>query len=224
MTHFSGPRHTVRRSLLVAGVVLVGATATAVGVNGASAAADTCVVNGVPVAGPVITGTAGADTIDCATAAGARTINGLGGADTITGSSFADTINGGDGNDTMTGVVGNDTLNGGNGDDIGTGSAGNDTLNGGVGNDTLSGSEGLDTLRGDAGNDTLNGGTDNDTLDGGTGADLIHGNEQDDNLSGPPGDGSSDTLFGEAGTKDVCRKDLLPLNADVLTGCEKITL
>jgi Ca2+-binding RTX toxin-like protein len=224
MTHFSRPRHMARRSLLVASVLLVGATATAVGVNGASAQApDTCVVNGVPVAGPVITGTGGADTIDCATAAGARTINGLAGADTITGSNFADTINGGDGDDTMTGVVGNDTLNGGNGVDTGTGSAGNDTLNGGNGNDTLSGSEGLDTLRGDDGNDTLNGGTDNDNLNGGTGKDLIHGNEQNDTLSGPPGDGSSDSLFGEAGA-DTCRSDLLPLNADVLTGCERITL
>lgn len=224
MTRTSHPRSIARRSMLVASVILAGATVTVVGVNGASAAPDTCIVNAVPVSGPVITGTAGADTIDCATAAGARTINGLGGADTITGSSFADTINGGDGDDTMTGVVGNDTLNGGNGDDTMTGSAGNDTLNGGVGNDTLNGSEGLDTLKGDAGNDTLNGGTDNDTLNGGTGADLIHGNEQDDNLSGPPGDGSSDTLFGEAGSKDVCRRDLLPLNADVLTGCEKVTL
>jgi Ca2+-binding RTX toxin-like protein len=224
MPHFSRPRHLARRSLLVASVLLVGATAATVGVNGASALApDTCVVNGVPVAGPVITGTAGADTIDCATAAGARTINGLGGADTITGSSFADTINGGDDNDTMTGVVGNDTLDGGNGDDVGIGSAGNDTLNGGNGNDTLSGSEGLDILNGDAGNDTLNGGTDNDNLNGGTGADLIHGNEQNDTLSGPPLDGSSDTLFGEAGT-DTCRSDLLPLNADVLTDCEQVTL
>jgi len=223
MTHFSRPRHRARRSLLVASVLLVGATATAVGVNGASALAlDTCVVNGVPVAGPVITGTAGADTIDCATAGGARTINGLGGADTITGSSFADKIDGGDDNDTMTGVVGKDTINGGNGDDTGTGSAGNDTLNGGDGNDTLSGSEGLDTLGGDAGNDTLNGGTGNDNLNGGTGADLIHGNEQNDTLSGPPRDGSSDSLFGEAGA-DTCRWVATDDFPDVLTGCEKVT-
>lgn len=226
MTRFSRPRRMARRSLFVAGVLLVGATATVLSVNGASAQAapDTCVFNGVPRAGPVIVGTAGADTIDCGTATSAKRIDGLGGGDTVTGSSFDDTINGGDGADIMTGVVGNDTINGGPGNDTGTGSAGNDKLTGGTGNDTLSGSEGLDSLNADSGNDTLNGGTGNDNLNGGTGQDLVHGNEDNDTLSGPPGDGSQDSLFGEAGA-DTCRKDgLLTLfNRDVLTGCETIT-
>ena len=95
MTRTSRPRRMARRSLLVGSVILAGAAATALGVNGASAQAapDTCTVNAVPVAGPIITGTAGADTIDCAEATGTRTIHGLAGSDTITGSPHDDTIN-----------------------------------------------------------------------------------------------------------------------------------
>jgi Ca2+-binding RTX toxin-like protein len=219
MTRTSRPRHMARRSLLVGSVILAGAAATAFGVNGGSAQAapNTCTVNAVPVPGPIINGTAGADTIDCAEATGTRTINGLAGNDTITGSPYDDTINGGTGDDTMTGVVGNDLLNGDDGDDTGTGSAGNDTLNGGNGADTLHGSEGLDILNGNADADTLNGNTGNDNLDGGTGVDIISGNEDNDSLTGPPTDGVQDTVNGGAGT-DNCAQGLLAL-ADNLTEC-----
>jgi Ca2+-binding RTX toxin-like protein len=219
MSHISQLRLTARRSLLVGSVILAGAAATALGVNGASAQAapNTCTVNAVPVAGPIITGTAGADTIDCAEATGIRTINGLGGSDTLTGSPHDDTINGGTGDDTMTGVVGNDVLNGDDGDDTGTGSAGNDTLNGGNGADTLHGSEGLDILKGNAEDDTLNGNTGNDDLDGGTGADIISGNEDNDDLTGPPSDLRRDTVIGGAGS-DTCQQGLLEF-ADTVTEC-----
>lgn len=219
MTRTSRPRRMARRSLLFGSVILAGAGATALSVNGASAQAapNTCTVNAVPVAGSIITGTAGADTIDCAEATGIRTINGLAGSDTITGSPHDDIINGGTGDDTLTGVVGNDVLNGDDGDDTGTGSAGNDTLNGGNGADTLHGSEGIDILKGNDNNDTLNGNTGNDDLDGGTGVDIISGNENNDTLTGPPADMVRDTVNGGAGS-DTCQQGLL-LFADTVTEC-----
>src|SRR5690242_7032627 len=88
-------------------------------------AAVNCVVSpGVTQTDTVVTGSPGNDTIDCGGTNPAKTINGNGGNDTITGTAFDDTINGGDGNDTI------------------TGGAGNDTLNGGLGIDTISGSDG----------------------------------------------------------------------------------
>ena len=221
MTHPSRSSKMARRSLLIAGA-LAGSAAIALGITSASATAapDTCTVNSVPVAGATVTGTAGNDTIDCANAAGARTILGVAGNDTITGSSFDDKIDGGTGNDTMTGAVGNDTLTGGSGDDTATGSAGNDTLSGGIGADTLNGSEGDDILKGDADNDTLNGNTGNDNLDGGTGVDILSGNEQNDTLKGPQNDLAIDTVNGGAGT-DACETPgLLQLAfQDTLTEC-----
>ena len=60
------------------------------------------------------------------------TLNGLAGADTINGGTFANAlaINGGDGVDTITGGNGGDTINAGT-DDV------NDTINGGAGTDSL---------------------------------------------------------------------------------------
>ena len=70
MIHTSSPRQMARRSVLVAGA-LAGTVAIALGITSASATAapDTCTVNSVPVAGAVVTGSAGNDTIDCANAA-----------------------------------------------------------------------------------------------------------------------------------------------------------
>ncbi len=65
------------------------------------------------------------------------TINGNGGNDTITGSSFGDLIHGN---------AGNDSIVAGPGDDVILGDDGNDTLVGDAGNDTLTGGNGLDTL------------------------------------------------------------------------------
>lgn len=90
----------------------------------------------------------------------AHGVEGLGGNDTIYGSSYNDTLQGGTGHDTLWGNAGNDAL---------LGQAGDDKLYGGDGNDALwGGGE-------DAGQDTLNGGAGNDRMYGGGGDDLyIH--------------------------------------------------
>jgi Ca2+-binding RTX toxin-like protein len=81
------------------------------------------------------------------------TLNGLGGDDTINGTSLeADgiqlTINGGLGNDVMIGSEGGDLFNGGDGDDTALMGAGNDTFvwNPGDDNDTLEGQDGFDNM------------------------------------------------------------------------------
>jgi hypothetical protein len=79
-------------------------------------------------------------------------LNGNGGADTITGSSFADQINGGDGQDILNGLAGNDTVTGGQGDDYLYGGDGNDTLDGQAGNNRLDGGAGINILLGGSGN------------------------------------------------------------------------
>lgn len=71
------------------------------------------------------------------------------GANSYTGTSFADRISGRGGNDTIEGLGGNDTI---------TGDLGNDRLLGGAGNDRLSGGAGADRLIGGAGRDILSGG------------------------------------------------------------------
>ena len=139
---------------------------------------------------------------------------GLGGNDSITGSSGQDELFGNNGNDTLRGQAGNDILNGGdgrddlfgnNGNDTLRGQAGNDILNGGGGRDELFGNNGDDLLRGQGSNDTLNGGGGrdrafgnfgndlvrgqggNDTLDGGTGNDILIGNRGNDTITGQAG-------------------------------------
>jgi Ca2+-binding RTX toxin-like protein len=98
-----------------------------------------CVVSvGVTQTGTTVTGTSADDTIDCTNASPGKTINGLDGNDTITGTQFGDVINGGNGNDTVTGGPGDDVIEGGNGNDTLTGSAGNDVVTDvGDGNDTI---------------------------------------------------------------------------------------
>src|ERR1051326_2354368 len=113
--------------LLIAGTIVTGGLFGA----GTASAAVNCVVGpGVTQTATTVTGSGANDTIDCPSANPAKTINGNGGNDTVTGTLFNDTINGGVGNDTLTGGVGNDTL---------SGNAGADTLNGSAGNDNLSG-------------------------------------------------------------------------------------
>jgi hypothetical protein len=118
------------------------------------------------------------------TAAGALTITGTAGNDTIAtkqvlGVLFAtmagktsvffdrqlvsEVVNGNAGNDTVT-ITGSRgvTINGGDGNDILNGGSGNDMLVGGNGNDQLNGGGGDDVLNGGAGNDTDLGGAGND--------------------------------------------------------------
>jgi Ca2+-binding RTX toxin-like protein len=212
------PQNRLRMGLLTSALVSM---LILLGLASPAYAAINCVVGpGVTQTETTVTGSSGNDTIDCGGAEPGKTINGLGGDDTVTGTKFVDTINGGDGNDTLTGAIGDDLITGGLGNDTATGSAGNDTLYGGAGNDTLTGSEGNDTLNGEANDDTLTGGVGNDTINGGIGLDILKGGAGNDNLTGPPLDGSSDDLNGGADA-DVCaRSPLLELfNRDSLTNC-----
>ncbi len=77
------------------------------------------------------------------------------GADTMTGSAFADTLFSFDLNDTVNGAGGDDHINGGDGDDTLLGGTGNDRIEGGDANDTITGGTGADRLSGDAGADTF---------------------------------------------------------------------
>ena len=93
-------------------------------------------------------------------------LTGTAGAETITGTGFADHLAGLQGADLLKGQGGADTLRGG---------AGVDRLEGGRGADLLLGQGGADRLTGGRGADTLKGGAGADRLDGGTGADLLTG-------------------------------------------------
>ena len=129
------------------------------------------------------------------------------GADTLTGTPGKDSLSGGAGNDTLNGLGGNDVLDGGTGADTMTGGTGNDVYyvdnagdkvveSGGGGNDTviasvsytlpvnvndltLAGSAAIagtgnaadNRITGDGGNNVLDGGAGNDALDGGGGTD-----------------------------------------------------
>jgi hypothetical protein len=76
-------------------------------------------------------GGSGADRLDASLSTlVAHVLQGMGGDDTLTGSTLADTLWGGPGDDTMYGGAGIDALNGGDG---------NDTLQGGLANDTIDG-------------------------------------------------------------------------------------
>jgi Ca2+-binding RTX toxin-like protein len=106
---------------------------------------------------PTYNGTSGPDTISGdQSGPDDDVINGLGGADTLSGLAANDTLRGGGGADTLSGDDGDDTLEGGLGNDTLDGGAGDDSLSGGDGNDTLrGGGTGLDVLNGDAGDDAI---------------------------------------------------------------------
>ena len=87
---------------------------------------------------------AGDDIVDASAALVGMQINGLNGADTITGTAQADLLQGGNGADTINAGDGDDVLRGGNDDDILNGEGGTDQLLGQAGDDTLDG--GLDGL------------------------------------------------------------------------------
>jgi Ca2+-binding RTX toxin-like protein len=112
--------------------ILVKGLAAQVTIDGAEAADDSLVVNGLD----------GNDTISAA-GLGAGRIN--------------LTIDGGTGDDTITGSVGNDVLIGGSGNDVVTGGAGNDQASLGDGNDRFiwNSGDGSDVVNGEAGVDTL---------------------------------------------------------------------
>ena len=129
-----------------------------------------------------ILGTSSANIFDLsifATVTNLDGVQGLGGNDTLIGSSFADQLDGGSGNDTLNGGAGNDTAAYGSATSAvtvslavtgaqNTNGAGSDTL---IGIENLTGSSFNDTLIGDGSANTLTGGAGNDTLNGGAGTD-----------------------------------------------------
>ncbi|NHZ95800.1 calcium-binding protein [Massilia sp. CCM 8734] len=163
--------------------------------------------------GRLLTGTAGADSIEGDTRAehligmgGSDTLLGGAGSDLLDGGIGDDLLDGGDGADTLVGGDGADILTAGDGDDSLDGDAGNDDLSGGVGNDVLHGGAGTDTINGgsgddalfaDAGDDVLDGAAGNDTLDGGSGSVQLNGGNGNDVLK-VAGNGNSG-LFGGRG-------------------------
>ncbi|HEY0475286.1 MAG TPA: peroxidase family protein [Kribbella sp.] len=120
------------------------------------------VVGGGPFAQVVVRGSAVGDTLNfsAVTLTSIVDVDGLGGNDTLTGTSSpnvlfggsgSDTVNGGGGNDQLSGDAGNDTINGGSGSDQLIGDAGNDTFTPGPGVDFVRyrvGVSGADTVIG----------------------------------------------------------------------------
>lgn len=163
-----------------------------------------------------LTGGASANTIIVTTFAGAVTLHGGGGDDSLEGTSLNDVLDGGDGDDTLKGEEGSDTLDGGLGADNLLGGAGNDLISGGDGNDRLRGELGTDTLLtgddtldggagsddidGESGNDLITAGADIDTVLGGSGNDSLSGGGGGDIVAGGPG---NDTIDGGSGNDDL---------------------
>ncbi|MEQ5869432.1 Hint domain-containing protein [Sagittula sp. NFXS13] len=140
-----------------------------------------------------VTLTEHADTLDASATAAPINAEGLGGDDSMIGSTGADSLDGGDGNDTLRGAEGNDTITGGTGDDSIYGNGGDDILFGGDGSDSLYGETGNDEVHGGAGDDTVEGNEGDDTLYGGDGNDWMRGSYDNDILYGGAGD---DYLWG----------------------------
>jgi Ca2+-binding RTX toxin-like protein len=163
-----------------------------------------------------LTGGAAANTIIVTTFAGAVTLHGGDGNDSLEGTTLNDVLDGGPGDDTLKGEEGSDTLDGGSGADNLLGGAGNDLINGGDGNDrlrgelgtdslltgddTLDGGDGDDDIDGESGNDLISAGADFDTVLGGSGNDSLSGGDGPDIVSGGAGD---DTIDGGAGGDDL---------------------
>jgi serralysin len=88
--------------------------------------------------------------------AGANTFTGTPYADLMFGNNGADQLNGNNGDDRLIGGAQNDALNGGGGNDILEGEAGVDTYNGGAGNDTyVLGAETGESIADSSGTDTI---------------------------------------------------------------------
>ena len=112
--------------------ILINGLAAQVTIDGAEAANDALVINGL----------GGSNVIDARMFVAGNigiTINGGADVDSIRGSNHGDVLNGGAGNDSITGGTGNDALIGGIGNDLLTGGAGNDTFvfRLGFGHDTI---------------------------------------------------------------------------------------
>jgi serralysin len=161
---------------------------------------------------------AGADRVNLTQSGGVW--HGLGGNDTIVGTSGNDTIFGDDGNDTLIGGAGVDSLNGGLGNDILWGDVNDVSFIGGGGYDVLAftdavnhtvslGTAGIGTVIGNAGVDVIDmtgatnslllivwGAANNDTITMGASAGYAYGQDGNDRLIGG---NAIDVLIGGAG-------------------------
>lgn len=114
--------------------------------------------------GLVIDGGVGDDLI--IVTAGANTLRGDWGNDSLIGGEGNVQLDGGEGNDVLATTNGANTLLGGGGNDILIGGRGDDVLDGGTGDDIIYGGD-------RHGFDTIDGGLGNNTLDGGDGYDIL---------------------------------------------------
>ncbi|MEO0357114.1 MAG: calcium-binding protein, partial [Pseudomonadota bacterium] len=151
-------------------------------------------------------------------------VEGLHGADTLTGSDGNDLLVGGGAWTEWSLVDGEwqydpDALEQMSVDDLAGLDVSNDTLIGGAGNDVLLGNRGDDELRGAAGQDLLNGGLGSDQVWGGDGADILNLEEGDD--LGIGGDGA-DIVNAGAGN-DVVFGDLHGENLITVPGSDTST-
>lgn len=196
--------------------------------------------------------TTGVENFSISMASGNDVFTGGGGRGTGAAFAGALTVFGGEGNDTLTGGDGVDEINGGPGKDVIAGGAGNDTLNGDEGDDTfdqgtepdgadvISGGDGIDIVsygkRTNAVSVTIGAGADdgesgeNDAIDGtcegatgGSGDDTLVGDANDNILSGGPGNDilrggdGNDVLNGDAGD-DVFDEGATSNGSDTFNG------
>ena len=148
---------------------------------------------------------------------------GLGGNDTLLGTSFNDVLDGGDGFDVIkqsaavNQTITDNSVTGAGTDSLisiegaqliglgrtglrldASGFSGKATLNGTAGNDTLLGGNSTSggTLNGNAGNDSIDGGSSYESISGGEGSDYLFGDSGDDRMFG---DAGGDRIFGGNG-------------------------
>jgi Ca2+-binding RTX toxin-like protein len=143
-------------------------------VNGAVGAADTFTIAPGAAAGRVRFDRTNLVPFTLDVLAERMTVNGLGGAETMSGAAdlaprILLTLNGDDGADTITGGDGGDLITGGEEADTLAGAGGDDRVVGDRGNDVMSGGAGDDTL-------VWNNGDNNDRMDGEDGEDTVEVN------------------------------------------------
>lgn len=110
------------------------------------------------------------------------------------GGAGADSLTGGGGSNSLHGNAGNDTLLGGSGSNFLSGEDDDDTITGGSGANTLSGGAGNDTISGDPNStatNSIDGGEGDDLIYAGLGTNTITADEEDDTVYWATGDGAT---------------------------------
>ncbi|MGN6159020.1 MAG: beta strand repeat-containing protein [Devosia sp.] len=192
------------------------------------------------VAGVVINGSNGADTVDAyhtpagqpLPGAGDDTIFGNGGNDSLSGLGGNDSIDGGAGSDTMIGGIGNDTyvVNSAGDVIVENPNEGNDTVQASitfslaaladVENVTLTGTGNINAT-GNGSNNVLVGNTGNNSLDGGAGADTMQGGAGNDTYVV---DAAGDVVIENPGEGTDTIKSSLTFSLAALADIENLTL